>query len=161
MRRIELRRTATRLLPLSLALLVSVASVSSVGAAQEATKPPKQQKKRTDTRVITRADLDEAVATVTTAHDAVTRLRPQWLTPPRGRISGASGLDAFSSANPDASEPRIYIDDMLQTGMDALRALPARNIVEMKYLDQNRAIQLLGPGNEAGAIQVTTDRRRP
>ena len=159
MRRFEVPRFAIRRLPLMLALLVSVGSVSSVSSVVSAQE---QTKKRTDTRLITRSDLDDAGTMVTTAYDAVTRLRPQWLNPPRGRIGGAAGLDQFSSANPDAKAPRIYIDDVLQpTGMDMLRTFPVRDIAEMRYLDQNRALQLLGPGNEAGVIQLTTARRRP
>ena len=156
MRCFEVRRYAIRLGLLVLAVLVTLGSVSSSANAQE-----KAKKRRIDSRLITRVDLDESTETVTTAFDAVRLLRPQWLTPPRGRIGGASGVDQFSSANPNASEPVIYIDETKQSGMDVLRTLPAKEVWELKYLDQNRALQLIGPGNEAGAIQITTMRRRP
>jgi hypothetical protein len=57
----------------------------------------------------------------------------------------------------------VYIDGMRQPDIESsLITVPAKNIVEIRYLDQNRAIQLFGPGHEAGVIDVsTTDKKKP
>ena len=44
--------------------------------------------------------------------------------------------------------------------MDALRTVTVASLVEIKYMDQNKAVQMLGPGHEAGAILISTDRNK-
>jgi len=128
-------------------LLVLVASVA-------------QAQKRGDRSLITRADLNEGGGGVTTAHDAVQRLRPNWLRPAMGRIASSSMTGSSTERGTAATEPIIYIDEVRQPNLEALRTVAASKVVQMKYLDQNRAVQLLGPGHEAGAIQVTTVDKR-
>lgn len=144
-----MRRSAARLLLLALALLVCAHSAEA------------QKKNRGDRNKITRADLNEAGGTVLTAVDAIRLLRPQWLSPPMGRMAPAAVDPVVSPMTRNAVEPIIYIDEMRQPTIDLLRTVKAELIVEMKYLDQNRAIQMLGPGHEAGAIQVTTVNKKP
>ena len=61
-----------------------------------------------------------------------------------------------------ASQVVVYIDDVRQPDLEsALITVPAAKIVEIRYLDQNRALQMRGPGHEAGVIEVsTTDKRK-
>ncbi|MEK7240854.1 MAG: hypothetical protein AAB224_09730 [Gemmatimonadota bacterium] len=139
-----MRRFAVRLLPLVLALLVC-------GNAAEA-----QKKARGDRTKITRADLNEAGGTAQTAIDAIRLLQPHWLNPPMGRMAPAAVDPLVNPMTRNAVEPVVYIDEMRQPTIDVLRSVKTELIIEMKYLDQNRAIQMLGPGHEAGAIQVTT-----
>jgi len=143
-----MRRSAARLLLLALALLVCADSAAA-------------QKKRGDRSKITRTDLNEAGGTVVTALDAVTLLRPHWLNPPMGRMASSAVDPAVSPLTRNAINLVIYIDDMRQPTLDVLRTIKAESIIEMKYLDQNRAVQMLGPGHEAGAVQVTTVNRKP
>jgi hypothetical protein len=134
---------------LSLAILALVA-VSTPALAQ----------KRGDRSLITRQDLDEAGTGVVNAWDAVQRLRPNWLRPPSGRSASAGMLDGLSTTtNTIATEPIVYIDDRRQPNLESLRTIQAGRVIEMKYMDQNKAIQMLGPGHEAGAIHVTTERK--
>lgn len=131
---------------LSLALL-AVVMVSNVAFAQ----------KRGDRTLITRQDLDEAKGSITHALDAVQRLRPNWLAPRFGRQhSGSPGAEQTTAIGP-ATEAIIYIDEKRQPGSDALRTVTAASIVEIRYMDQNKAVQMLGPGHEAGAILVKTE----
>ena len=143
-----MRKLSARWVLLVLALLVGAQTAEA------------QKKSRGDRNKITRVDLDEAGGTVISALDAVNLLRPMWLNPPMGR-SASSALGGGQSSATTATEPVVYIDDMRQTTLDVLRTLKAVTIVEMKYLDQNRAIQMLGPGHEMGAIQVTTIHAKP
>jgi hypothetical protein len=114
-----------------------------------------EAQKRGDRNTITRVDIDEAGNAVTNADDAVRRLRPQWLRGPMGR-SATAGMDGQSGG---ASEAILYIDDRRQPNLEQLRTVQAAAIEEMKFMDQNRAIQMLGPGHEAGAILLKT--RKP
>ena len=55
-----------------------------------------------------------------------------------------------------ASEIVVYIDGIRQPALSELNYLKASFVVEMKFLDQNRAIQEHGAGHELGTIEVTT-----
>jgi hypothetical protein len=134
---------------LSFVLLAGLC-VGSVSAAA--------QDKKGDRNLITRADILEAGASVTTAYDAVQRLRPMWLRPPAGRSASANMGDMRGS--PNATAPIVYINDVRQQALEDLRTLPITRVVQIKYLDQNRGVQMMGPGHEAGAILVVTDEKR-
>lgn len=130
-------------------LLAAAIAVTLMGMSAEA-------QKRGDRYTINRVDIEEAGNAITNADDAVRRLRPQWLRGPMGRMS-SSGADGTMGAV--ATEAILYIDDKRQPNLEQLRTVPAAQIEELKFMDQNRAIQMLGPGHEAGAIMVRT--RKP
>ena len=121
---------------------------------------PAAAQKRGDRNVITKLDLDEGGASVVNALDAVQRMRPNWLRPSLGRQATAGMIDASGTSSTNATEPIIYVDERRQPTLDILRTIPVLRIKEIKYMDQNKAVQMLGPGHEAGAILVsTTDSR--
>ncbi|HEX4934280.1 MAG TPA: hypothetical protein VFV33_13915 [Gemmatimonadaceae bacterium] len=136
-----------RLLLRSLVLLVLVAGTA-------------QAQKRGDRSLITRTDIEEAGGGLTTALELVQRLRPNWLRPPMGRNAKSGMLDGINNGDPAPSEPIVYIDEVRQPNVDILRNVRTTKVIEVKYLDQNRAIQMLGPGHESGAILVTTADKR-
>lgn len=111
-----------------------------------------QKKQRGDRNRITQDDLAEAPSSVNTAYDAIRTMRGQWLNPPMNRAAGSS----FTGDGGGAKEVVVYIDDVRQQSLEDLKTIKANTIVEMKYLDQNRAIQMRGPGHELGAIEITT-----
>lgn len=111
-----------------------------------------QKKQRGDRYRITQDDLAEAPASVNTAYDAIRTMRAQWLAPPMNRAAGSS----FTGDGGGAKEVVVYIDDVRQQSLEDLKTIKAASIVELKFLDQNRAIQMRGPGHEMGAIEVTT-----
>lgn len=129
--------------------VLAVALLASVPSLVQAQAPAK----RGDRNTITRVDIDEAGTSITNAQDAVQRLRPNWLRQPMGRMA-RSGADG--QAGEGASEPILYIDERRQPNLEQLRTVPVVQLLELKYLDQNRAIQMLGPGHEMGAILITT-----
>jgi hypothetical protein len=116
--------------------------------------------KRGDRSLITQQDLDEAKGSITTALEAVQRLRPNWLTPSRGRNASATLGEPIGTRSANATEPIVYIDERRQPAVDALRTVAVASLVEIKYMDQNKAVQMLGPGHEAGAILISTDRNK-
>ena len=79
-------------------------------------------------------------------------LRSQWLAPPMGRMASSD----VRGAGGGRQIVLLYIDDVRQPDLESLANIPASRIVEMRYLDQNRAVLLRGPGHESGVIEVTT-----
>ena len=116
-----------------------------------------QPNNRGDRNTLTRAEIEEAGTSIMTAREAVRLLRAQWLTPPLGRMASSD----VTSAGGGRATVIVYIDDVRQPDLEALATVPAAKILELKYLDQNRAVLLRGPGHESGVIEVTTiDKRK-
>ena len=128
-----------------------------LGAAVFAHSGTAQQAGRGDRNKLTRVEIDEGGMNIVSAREAVRLLRPQWLTPPLGRVASSDLIGAGGGRQ----EVIVYIDDIRQTELESLATVPASRILELKYLDQNRALLLRGPGHESGVIEVTTiDKRK-
>ncbi|MEP6999474.1 MAG: hypothetical protein ABI969_03280 [bacterium] len=118
--------------------------------------PIHAQQGRGDRNKITRVELDEAGSSIMTAREAVRILRPQWLSPPMGRTASSN----ITNSGGGRQEVILYIDDKRQPDLEVLATISATKIIEMKYLDQNRAVLLRGPGHEGGVIEITTVDKR-
>ena len=125
------------------------------------TAQPKQQqearRRRGDRSKLTRQDLDEAGNAIMTARDAIRNLRPHWLQPPMGRTASSN----FGAAGGGATTVVVYVDGTRQVDLEVLATIRNADIHEMRYLDQNRAIALHGPGHEAGVIEIVTVAKKP
>jgi hypothetical protein len=110
-----------------------------------------QQKKIAGERFkITKDEITETPSNIMTAAEVINQLRPFWLRQPMGREKTGGGGSATGLV--------VYIDGLRQNSVDDLGTVRREDIVEMKFLDANRAIGLRG--NEWGAIEVTTVRKR-
>ena len=128
-------------------LLLGVALLATPAGAQD----------RGDRNKLTQVEIAEAGSSIMTAREAVRILRPQWLSPPRGRSASSDMLGSGGGSQTVI----LYIDDKRQPDLESLSIVPASRILEMKYLDQNRAVLLRGPGHENGVIEITTiDKRK-
>ena len=114
--------------------------------------------KKGDRYRLTQADLAEAGSSINTAYDAIQQLRPHWFRGPSGRTASQSTGDPLSMPGVNSGMPVVYIDGNRQNGIESLRTISAAKVKEVKYMDQNKAIAMLGPGHEAGAIEVTLDK---
>ena len=83
---------------------------------------------------------------VSTAYDAVIRLRPSWLRN-RGPIS---------VQQPNAGQVVAYVDGLRVGGADALARVPASAVVQIEYLSGPDATTRFGMGHDGGAILVRT-----
>jgi hypothetical protein len=134
--------------PIRIALLVLAVTLLAT---------PARAQDRGDRNKLTQVEIAEAGSSIMTAREAVRILRPQWLNPPRGRNASSDMLGA-GGGSPTVI---LYIDDKRQPDLETLATVPASRILEMKYLDQNRAVLLRGPGHENGVIEITTiDKRK-
>ena len=128
-------------------VLLGIAALALPAAAQG----------RGDRNKLTRVELDEAGTSIMTAREAVRILRPQWLSPPLGRMASSD----MTGSGGGKQVVVIYVDEKRQPDLESLAIIPSARIVEMKYLDQNRAVLLHGPGHESGVIEITTvDKRK-
>ena len=133
-------------------LLGVVLAEPAAGQQQQAREPGRSDPKR-----LTRAEISEAGSSIVTAREAVRLLRPQWLAPPMGRIASSD----MRGVGGGAQTVIVYIDDVRQPDLESLATVSATRILELKYLDQVRAVMLRGPGHESGVIEVTTiDKRK-
>ena len=87
-------------------------------------------------------------ARVNNAHDAVVRLRPEFLT----------RRDASASGDPTGGLTTVYLDGVRQGGPDMLFSIPAGAILEIRYLSAIAAGSAFGPYHPGGVISVRTKR---
>lgn len=83
---------------------------------------------------------------VSTAYDAVIRLRPSWL-----RNRGPTSVQ-----QPNAGQVVAYVDGLRVGGADALARIPASAVVQIEYLSGPDATTRFGMGHDGGAILVRT-----
>ncbi len=117
-----------------------------------------QKKNRGDRNRITNEEVLQSSGLGSTAYDLIHILRPYWLEPPRGRVASPNGdgyRDGGSDLNGTAVEVVLYVDGTRQPSVEQLKTLRVASILEMRYLDQQRALQLRGPGHEMGVIEIT------
>ena len=118
------------------------AAVLHTGAAEAAAVAPAPAKRKRDTKLITAEEIRENH--VSTAHDAVSRLRPNWL-----RQRGVSSVYG-------AGTIPVYQDEVRFGGPGSLQQINAGAIESIRYLDGLSATQRFGTGHGNGAIMVTS-----
>ncbi len=103
---------------------------------------------RTDAPALSRHVLlgDEIQAAgVSTAYQAVARLRPEWLHR-RGQIS---------VRDRSAGAVVVYLNGLRQGGVNVLDAVAAATVVQMEYLSGQDATTRFGTGHGGGVILLT------
>ena len=138
------------------ALRLHVALLAFACIAMPISLHAQDKKQRGDRNRIAASELVEANGSFNTAYDIIRTVRAQWFNLPQGRTSTAT----MNGDGGGAKELVVYIDDVRQQSVEDLRTVKAKDVVELRYLDQNRAIQMRGPGHELGVIEVTTVNKR-
>src|SRR5882762_4153440 len=126
---------------LTVAALIGCAQASGTGSPSTATL------RRSG--VLTSAEIAGAHADITTAYDAVARLRPNWLTPhgiTSGQANGAGTEYAW-----------VYLDGQRYGDLNSLRNIAAYNVGNIRYYDITQAGARFGiHGGSSGVIEVTS-----
>ena len=78
-----------------------------------------------------------------TLHDAVRRLRANWIR--RGGTGGIGQTDVL----------QVYVNGAKFGAVGVLREIPARDVLEVEYLNGPDATTRFGTGNGGGAVLVT------
>lgn len=99
---------------------------------------------RPQTNVLTRDEI--AAAPVSTAYEALNRLRPRFLRP---HATGGRPQTAFAV---------VYIDGVRRGALDVLHSVAANAIMEIRYITAADATTRYGLDLEGGVIDVTLRR---
>lgn len=97
--------------------------------------------------VLTREELESMP--VSTAYDAVQRLRPQWMSRPLA-----------PSGQPGSNPILVYVDRHQVGTVDELRHMTVDQIEVMEFVSPADATTRYGTGHASGIIEVTTRRGR-
>ena len=118
-----------------------------LSAAAIACAPPSGTRTARDVNVITRQELEAAVAQ--NAYDVIQNLRPSYL-----RTRGTQSLDPTVS-----TQAWVYLDGQRYGDIATLRSMTVDAIEEIRYLNPSLATTKYGVNHTAGAIEVTTRKR--
>lgn len=100
--------------------------------------------------VLTAAEIDNG-AQITTAYDAVSRLRPMWLNPSDVTIQSAGTV----GQSVQIAKVRVYVNDFNVGDVDYLKSVAAESVQEMRFLSQNETASRYGPTDGQVAIVLT------
>jgi hypothetical protein len=98
---------------------------------------------------LTGAELAQTNAT--SAYDALTRLRPNWLRPP--------GMTMTGLQNSGSPQVLVYVDGSNMGGIAALRTIPSASVTSIEFLDPVKAQSVVrdtGTGVASYVIMVRT-----
>lgn len=101
---------------------------------------------------ISRAEIDTDVGRYGTAYDIVRTLRPGMLVT-RGPTRAVQTPATVWQANPTI---KVYLDGVQFGGVESLAMIPARDVLDVRWLSAVDATTRYGTGNAAGVIVVTT-----
>jgi hypothetical protein len=122
--------------------LMLIGLAACAGAASGAQRDHRPEPQRD---VLTR---DEILASTSNTGDllrAIQSLRPNFL---------VTHNSAHSQRSAAALPLAVYVGQMRQTGLDALKSISAANVAEVKYLDPTAAQNQFGFGATGGALVV-------
>ena len=103
--------------------------------------------------VLTAEEIAKQGDNITTAYDAVARLRPRWLHPSDVTMRSVGGPSV------QAAQIRVYLNDFNAGDIDYLKSIAAENIQEMRFLSQNETASRFGPTEGQVSIVVTLKKR--
>jgi len=127
--------------------VVAVAAV--LGCASTGNNPGTAGAPRSS-NILTAEDLAAAHADVTTAYDAVARLRPNWLAPHGVMSAVANGAGTEYAL--------VYLDGQRYGDLSSLRNIPAYQVGGLRYYDLTESGARFGiRGGSSGVIDVTTN----
>jgi hypothetical protein len=96
---------------------------------------------RGNSNLLTRQEI-AAASTATDAFDAIQRLRPAF-------------LRARSTASTSNTYPVLFVDGMRRESLEALKLIPAAQVLEVRYISAVDATTRYGLNVSAGVVQVT------
>jgi hypothetical protein len=118
--------------------MMSVIACASTPSRQDGSVPARMGS------VLTAEEMVNAHADVGNMYDAVARLRPNWLAP-RGTMSSTSG----------SNYAQVFVDDQAVGDINALRAINAYQVGDVRYYDVSQAGARFGiRAGTNGAIEV-------
>jgi hypothetical protein len=105
--------------------------------------------------VLTAEEIGKQGDNITTAYDAVARLRPRWLHPSDVTMQSPGTV----GPSVHAAEVKVYLNDFNAGDIDYLKSIAAENIQEMRFLSQNETASRFGPTE--GQVAIVVKLKRP
>ncbi len=104
--------------------------------------------------VLTAEEIAKQGDNITTAYDAVARLRPRWLHP------SDVTMQSVVAPSVQPAQIKVYLNDFNAGDIDYLKSIAAENIQEMRFLSQNETASRFGPTEGQVAIVVKLKKPR-
>lgn len=131
---------------MSVTHLYVVAVAAILGCASGGSGAPGASPARRTAGLLTAEEIASTHADITTAYDAVARLRPNWLAP-HGAMTSNSTVSNYST---------VFVDGQLQGDITALKNIPGYQVAEIRYYDVTQAGAMFGVrAGTTGAIEVS------
>jgi hypothetical protein len=132
---------------MSLNRLCLVAVAVTIGCSHNTGGPTTVSGVPRKTNILAAAEIVAARADLTTAYDAVARLRPNWLV--------SHGLSSFDLRSNEFAI--VFVDGQRYGGIETLRDIPAFQVARFRYYDVTQAGSVYGiKAGTGGVIEVTT-----
>ncbi|HZI21574.1 MAG TPA: hypothetical protein VFD76_03635 [Gemmatimonadales bacterium] len=135
-----MRATTMRLVTLALATVCSVSALQALQAQRRS-------------KSLSAEEIEKSNVVANTAYDLVETLRPRWL-----HVHELVRLPGTPGSSPQSTPVYVYVNDVNMGPVDYLKTIPARNIQELRYLDQNETASRYGPTDGQVAIVVILKR---
>jgi hypothetical protein len=127
--------------------LVAVAAIIGCASASGTSGPSSTLAVPRKADFLTAGEIVAANADVTTAYDALARLRPNWL--------NAHGVSSLTTGATDYAI--VYVDGHRYGDLDSLRNIQAYQVASIRYYDVTQAGATFGlRGGTGGVIEVKT-----
>jgi hypothetical protein len=132
------------LYPMAVAAIMGCAAASGTSGTLN---PPAASRK---TNILTFDEIAAAHADVTTAYDAIARLRPNWL--------ASHGVTSTIGGGTDTEYATVFVDGQAFGDLNSLHNIPAYHVGEFRYYSITEAGARYGlRGGSSGVIEVITN----
>jgi hypothetical protein len=129
--------------------LVAVAAIIGCASAGGTSDTPSKSGVPRRGNLLTADEIASAHADVTTAYDAVARLRPNWL--------AAHGVTSGVDNGAGTEFALVFLDGQRYGDLNSLRGIPAYHVGDIRYYDVTQGGARFGiRGGSSGVIEVTT-----
>jgi hypothetical protein len=133
--------SAKHLYPVAVAAIMGCAAASGTSGTLN---PPAAARKA---NVLTFDEIAAAHADVTTAYDAIARLRPNWL--------ASHGVTSTIAGGTDTEYATVFVDGQAYGDLNSLRNIPAYHVGNIHYYNITEAGAKYGlRGGSSGVIEV-------
>jgi len=127
-------------------LLAFVVGALAVGA-------PLAAQQHRQKNVLTAEEIYRWKANMSTAYDAVSMMRPQWL-----KVRELAKLPGRRDEPFQGTQVNIYLNNQNMGSADFLKTIPLENVLELRWLGANETASRFGPTDGQAAIVVTLKR---
>jgi len=130
--------------------LIAAAGLMVVALPSQAQE--KEKPKKGDRYTIVQSEI-QAREDLKTAWEVVKQLRPQWF-----RVRGRTASNQFGTEDRTADNPIVYLDNIRQMSIEVLKEIRSVEVIEMTFMEPQKAMAMYDDTHRAGAIFVNTVR---